>query len=124
MEPRFVRTPATRPPLHIDARDLGVLVDLGAQPVCRARVGPHHGVVADDAARLVVERAQDRPCHIGRDVDLGAELLHSVSVDDATLDPEQLVDLGSLGRGDHPAVGVGECQVADLREHQVEIELL
>ncbi len=47
----------------VDAGDLGVGMDLGAACVGAAREAPDDGVVADDPARRVVERADDR---IGR----------------------------------------------------------
>ena len=108
----------------LEARDLGVLVDLDAAPVGRARESPDDGVVADDPARRVVERADDRVCGSLRQVELGAELGDPRRVDHARVDPEELVDLGALLHRDHRAVRVRERQVPVLREHEVEVELV
>ena len=58
----------------LEARDLGVLMDLDAAAVGRAREAPHDRVVADDPARRVVERADDRVRRPLREVELRAEL--------------------------------------------------
>ena len=111
---------AVRP---LDARHLGVGVDLDTAAVGRTSEPPDDGVVADDPAGRVVERAQDRPGDVAADVDLRAEPLDLRRVDHAAVDAEQLVHLGPLGHRDHGAVGVRERQVPVLREHQVEVEL-
>ena len=58
----------------LEAGDLGVLVDLDAAPVGRAREPPDDGVVADDPAGRVVQRADDRVRGPLREVELRAEL--------------------------------------------------
>ncbi len=89
----------------------------------RAR-SPDDGVVADDPARRVVERADDRIRGSLRKVELGAQLGDARRVDHARVDPEELVDLGALLHRDHRAVRVRERQVPVLREHEVEVELV
>ena len=113
-----------RSPLALEPGDLGRRVDLDAEPVGRAREAPHDRVVADDPAGRVVERADDRVRGPLREVELRAELPNARRVDDARLDPEQLVDLGALLHRDHRAVRVRERQVPVLGEHEVEVELL
>src|SRR5689334_16939407 len=68
-------------------------VDLDAQLGGLLRVAPDHGVVADDAARRVVERCQDREGRVVGRVQLRAQLLDLVRVDHAGIDPEQPVHL-------------------------------
>ena len=118
------RLHAGDPPVRaLDPGHLRVRVDLDALPVGAARVAPHHRVVADDASGRVVEGAHDRPRDVLGEVHLRAELGDLVRVDEAAVDAEELVHLGSLGGGDHPAVGVRERQVALLGEEEVEVEL-
>ena len=120
----LVRLDALHPAvLDVEARHLDALVDLDAAPPGLLGVAPDDGVVADDPAGRVVERALDRPGHVLADVDLRAELLHLVAVDHAAVDPEQLVHLGALVLHDERAVGVREREVAVLREHHVEVEV-
>ena len=107
----------------VEPRDLDALVDVDPRPADLLRVAPDDGVVADDPARRVVERAQDRPRHVLTDVDLRAEPLHLVAVDDAARDPEELVHLRPLVLDDERAVRVREREVPVLREHEVEVEL-
>ena len=57
-----------------ESDDLGVLMDLDSAPVRRARESPHDGVVPDDPAGRVVQRADDRVRRALREVELGAEL--------------------------------------------------
>ncbi len=121
--PRVVSTPVTRPFSRRIAGHLGVRVQLDSAPVGAARVAPDDGVVADDPAGRVVERAHHRPGDVLREVHLRAESRDLVRVDQAAVDPEQLVHLGALGHRDHRPVGVGERQVALLREEEVEVEL-
>ena len=122
--PRVVSTAVMRSPAALEARDLGVLMDLDAPTVGRARESPHDRVVADDPARRVVERADDRIRGPLREVELRAELGDSRRLDHARLDPEELVDLGALLHRDHRPVGVRERQMPVLREHEVEVELV
>ncbi len=89
----------------------------------RARIPPDDRVVADDPARRVVERAHDRVRRPVGDVELRAELLDSLRVDDARLDPEQLVHLGALLHRHERAIRVREREVPVLGEHEVEVEL-
>ncbi len=123
MSPWFVLTPWMRPSLTSNPGHLDALVDLDAAPPRLLGVAPDDGVVADDAAGRVVERALDRPGHVVADVDLRAELLHLVAVDHAAVDAEQLVDLGALVLHHERAVGVRQREVAVLREHHVEVEV-
>ena len=109
--------------LPLDARHLGVRMDLDAAAVGPAGEAPDHRVVADDPAGWVVERTEDRPRRMLREVELGAELGDRVVVDQPTVDPEQLVDLCALGHRHHRALRVGERQVTRLREEQVEVEV-
>ena len=122
--PRVVSTAVMRSPLRWKPVTSVSMVDLDAETVGRAREAPHDGVVANDPARRVEERADDRVRGPLREVELGAELGDSRRVDDARLDPEELVDLGALLHRDHRAVRVRERQVPVLREHEVEVELL
>ena len=92
-------------------------------PVGAARVAPDDGVVPDDPAGRVVERAHDRVRDAVGEVELRADLLDLVRRHDRGVDPEELVHLGALLRDDHPAVRVRERQVPVLREHHVEVEL-
>ncbi len=108
----------------LEAGDLRALVDLDAAAIGGAREAPDDRVVADDPAGRVVERADDRVRGALREVELRAELGDSRRVDDARLDPEELVDLGPLLHRDHRAVRVRERQVPVLREHEVEVELV
>ena len=55
--PRSVFTAVTRPLERSNPSHLGVWMDLDAGAVGAARVAPHDGVVADDPARRVVQRA-------------------------------------------------------------------
>src|SRR5581483_7592834 len=83
-------------PVRLDAGDAravvhdpghgGVLVDLDARPVGRAREAPHDGVVADDPARRVVERAHDGPRRLVGEVELRTELPDLFRVYDARVD--------------------------------------
>jgi hypothetical protein len=68
------------------------------------REAPDDGVVSDDPARRVVERRLYLAGDILGQIHLRAELADLVRVDDAAVDPEELVHLGPLVRGDDPAV--------------------
>ena len=109
--------------LDVESRHLDALVDLCAAATRLLRVAPDDGVVADDPARRVVERALDRPRHVLADVDLRAQLLHFLTVDHAAVDSEQLVHLRPLVLHDERAIGVREGEVTVLREHHVEVEV-
>ena len=91
---------APHPPAgHVDPGDLGLLVDLHAEGVGRPGVTPHHGVVADDPPRRVVERPEDRvPGAVGA-VHRRDEAFDLVGADDPGVDPLDLVDLGPPAHG-------------------------
>ena len=108
----------------LEAEDLGVGVDLGPARVGAAGQAPDDGVVADDAAGRVVERAQDRIGRVLADVHRRGQALDLVGPDQARVDALQAVDLGAVGHHEHRAVGVREREVAALREEQVEVQLL
>ena len=123
MSPWFVLTPCTLPSLTskpVTSTPWWISTPRAAGLL---GVAPDDGVVADDPAGRVVERALDRPRHVLADVDLRAELLHLLPVDHAAVDPEQLVHLGALVLHDERAVGVREREVPVLREHHVEVEV-
>ncbi len=107
----------------LEALDLRVRVDLDARAVGAARIAPDDGVVADDPARRVVERADDRVGDVLGDVQLRAQALDLGRVDQPRVDPVQAVDLGAVGHHEHRAVAVRERQVPALGEQQVEVEL-
>ena len=115
--PRFVSTAVTRPPVVLDPGHLVYWWISTPRAVGAAREAPDDGVVADDPARRVVERAHDRPGRRVGEVELRAEPRDLVREHDARVDPEQLVHLGALVHRRHRAVGVRERQVAVLREH-------
>ncbi len=108
----------------LETGDLGCGMDLDAEAVGRAREAPHDRVVADDPARRVVERADDRIGRPRREIELRAQLCDPRGVDDARIDPEELVHLGALLHGDHRPVRVREREVPVLGEHEVEVELV
>ena len=70
-----VSTAVTRPSLALETRHLRVRVDLHSEPVGASRITPDDGVVPDDPARRVVERAEDRPGRAIREVELRTELV-------------------------------------------------
>src|SRR6266576_1465956 len=107
----------------LDSGHLGVRVDLDAAAVGAAREAPDDRVVADDPARRVIQGAEDGPGRMVREVELRAEVCDLVVVDEPAVDPEQLVDLGSLGHRHHRPLGVREREVPRLREEQVEVEV-
>ena len=99
-------------------------MDIDAELVRGACECPDDCVVPDDAAGRVVEGSHDRPGRALRDVELRAERLDLGGADDARVDAEQLVHLRTLLHRHERPVGVRECQVPALREHEVEAELL
>ena len=124
MRPRFVCTRG-----HAAVRDCSIPVTSvygwisTPRAVGAAREAPDDGVVADDPAGRVVERAHDRPRRLVGEVELRAEPRDLVRQHDARVDPEQLVDLGALLHHVQRAVGVREREMAVLREHEVEVEI-
>ena len=107
----------------LEAGDLGVGMDLDAGAVGAARVPPDDGVVADDPAGRVIQRAHDRIRDVVGDVQLRAQPLDFGGVDQLRVDPVQAVDLGAVGHHEHRPVRMRQRQVAALREQQVEVEL-
>src|SRR5262249_15065763 len=99
-----------------DGGDLGGRVDLHAEAVGAAGVAPDDGVVADDAAGRVVEAGEGRLVHPLAGVEAGDQLGDLVAADEPAVDAEEAVGLGALAQGGDAAVGVGEGEVALLRE--------
>src|SRR5437868_4689143 len=58
----------------LDPRHFRVLVDVDTRAIRGTRKSPHNGVVPDDPARRVVQRALDRPRLVRAEVDLRAQL--------------------------------------------------
>jgi hypothetical protein len=98
-------------------------MDLRPAAIRAAREPPHDRVVADSPAGRVIERRLDRIHGVLGDVEVGGEALDLARLDHPAVDPEQPVDLGPLLHHEHRAIGVGEREVALLREQQVEVEL-
>ena len=121
--PRFVCTAVTRPfACSIPVTSVYGWISTPARSAPRARPQTTASWRMIPPGR-VVERALDRPGRLVGEVELRAERRDLLGEDDARVDPEQLVDLGALLHRVHRAVGVGEREVAALREHQVEVEL-
>jgi hypothetical protein len=99
-------------------------MDLDAHPVRLPGVRPHDRVVADDAARRVIQRRHDRERGAIGQVELRAERADLVGVDHAGVDAQEAVHLGALVGDVHRALGMSEREVALLREQQVVVELL
>src|SRR6266542_2781049 len=79
---------------HIDAGDFREGVELDAQAARPARVAPDDGVVADDAARRMVERGQHRVAGAVGAVQGRHQLRDLVAPDQPAVDAAELVDLG------------------------------
>ena len=79
--PRFVCTAVMRPLDALEPGHLGVGMDLRAARVGAAREAPDDRVVADDAARRVIQRAHDRIRRVLADVHRRREPLHLVGPD-------------------------------------------
>ena len=89
----------------------------------RLRCQPDDGIVADDPAGSVVERAHDRPRRLVGEVELRAQAPNLVGQHDARVNAEQLIDLCALLHRVDRAVRVRQRQMPVLREHQVEVEI-
>ena len=107
---------------NVEAGHLDVLVDVDPRPADLLREPPDHRVVPDDPARRVVERAEDRPGHVLRDVDLRADRFTS-SRSITRLEIPSSLFTSAARLDDQRAVGVREREVPVLREHQGEAEL-
>ena len=84
---------------YVDARHLGVLMDVDAARIGAPGVAPVDGVVADDAARRMVQRPEDRVACARRDVEKRHEPLHLRRPDHFGLYPLELVHLGAPAHG-------------------------
>src|SRR5205085_1279592 len=109
---RFDAGDTTVPPL--DPEHPRVRVDLDAAPVGAAREAPDDGVMPDDPAGSVVQRAEDRPGRPLGEIELWTQSCDLVIRDEAAVDSEQLVDLGALGHRHERTLGVRERQMAEL----------
>ena len=108
----------------VDAGDLGVRVDLRAARVRAACEAPDDRVVADDAARRVVQRAEHRMHGVVGHLHRRAQRLDLVGPDEPRVDAVEPVDLGAVGHDEHRAVRVGEREMTAAAEEDVEVEVL
>ena len=110
--------------LGFDVVHFGVRMDFDAQPVGAARVTPHHRVVADDAARRVVQRGLNRGVGVRTDVHGRHHAFDLVRKDQAAVHVEQGVVLGPQTQAVHAGVGMRQREMPDLGEQDVEIHFL
>ncbi len=108
---------------HVDAGDLGVLVNVHAAGGGAPGVAPDHRVVPDDPAGRVVERAEDRVPRVRRGVQVRHQPLDLGRVDDLGVDALQLVDLGPPAHGAQRGVVVGQREVPAPGEHHVVVQV-
>src|SRR2546428_13553571 len=98
-------------------------MNLDSQPVARARVSPHYGVVPDDAAGRMIERSHHRKTRALAHIHRRYELANLVGIDDAAVDAEHLVVFRTPAQASKRGVGVCERQVTALAEKQVPLQL-
>jgi hypothetical protein len=99
------------------------LVDVHAAGVGPARVSPHDGVVPDDPAGRVVQRAHDRVPRAGRGIQVRHQPLDLGGADHLGLHALQLVDLGTPAHRAQRRIAVRERQVPAPGEHDVEVQV-
>ena len=123
MSPRVVRTPADPAIGHVDAGDLGVLMDVHTEGIRAAGVPPDDGVVPDDASRRMPQRAEYRVPRALADVNERGQPLDLSWIDHLGIDALDLVHLRAPAHRPQRGVAVRQGEMAALREHHVEVEV-
>ena len=121
--PRVVCTPRDAAAGDVDPGHLRVLVDLDALLFGSPGVAPDDRVVADDAARRMPERGEDREPRLLREVERRRELPDLLGEDHLRVDAHELVRLGAHAQAGDRELRVRERQVAVLAEQHVEAEI-
>ena len=92
------------------AGDLGEGVQLGAAAVSGATEPPDHGVVADDAAGRMVQRAEDGVGQTFAQAHGGHQFLDFRRANHPAVDPQDSVELGSHPQRVQGGVGVAKVE--------------